>query len=774
MAQNPLGLDPKHYKYLKSDDKTTTLKHKQGHLLTIAHAVLSPKMQAVLKAMAPKEDQELQEKASGGMVKEIHPDESEPGYTEKPKMAAGGLTPNGTPAEYGLPCLNPNCKSHGRPHPNCRCYGFATGGKVGSVCKEKREHHPDCEYYADGGTTEQTPEQQESQRDTEEAAGRAYDQLHGTAPKEPQHATMNPTSWWSKGGPVEQKTVGTISGKPFAKGGPARKAYNEGSDEQPVSQDDSAPKDYGPKGPVHDAVSNALDTLVNHFKRGGAGGEAKYAREEKANPAPTSTAGEDTPPMIYPDTPEQNQQDQQRFSDLSTQFDPTAGQPTPAAPTPQPAPDTDTAPPEQAQTQDTTQTPAPTPPPPASRPISKADALTSDLNKEADAVALDFKNGHITPKTYHDLLANNADGTPKSTLGRIGALFGLLLSGAGSGLSHQPNAVLEMMNKTIDNDLQAQKAQKDTQLNFLRLNQEHIRDNAYKAQTGAYTGLLQAQGIGANINNDLLATQLTKNQMMLGALQHIYGLADNLPPGNAKAAATNTAAGVEAAVRQHIAQENARVAQTITGNEKTNYQNNIKQLRMAAALGDPTAGHAADVKELHHFPGVYQDSTIPIDLKDKDHAQSLYNLNDLFNRSLQFAQAPLTTKASLKYRQAADALHGQLIAAIKQAQQDGVYKPSEAKFILGQIGDSPASVFAAYNAVPKLKELQIEKQNEYNNLLKKYEFEPQQLQGQIPNQPQSQPQNNVQAMARAWATDPKNAKDPRSKKILDKLKSLGQ
>lgn len=52
-----------------------------------------------------------------------------------------------------LPCLNPHCKSHGKPHPNCRCYGpnaLADGGMVG-FCSEAREHSHECEYYAGGG-----------------------------------------------------------------------------------------------------------------------------------------------------------------------------------------------------------------------------------------------------------------------------------------------------------------------------------------------------------------------------------------------------------------------------------------------------------------------------------------------------------------------------------------------------------------------------------------------------------------------------------------------
>lgn len=59
-----------------------------------------------------------------------------------------------------LPCMNPNCKSHGKPHPNCKCHGgYAKGGRVKLFCSTKKEHLPDCEYFAGGG--EVTPKWEE-------------------------------------------------------------------------------------------------------------------------------------------------------------------------------------------------------------------------------------------------------------------------------------------------------------------------------------------------------------------------------------------------------------------------------------------------------------------------------------------------------------------------------------------------------------------------------------------------------------------------------------
>lgn len=58
---------------------------------------------------------------------------------------------------HHLPCLNPNCRSHGKPHVNCLCYSagpgaekFSEGGQVG-FCASNLPHDPDCQYYRSGG-----------------------------------------------------------------------------------------------------------------------------------------------------------------------------------------------------------------------------------------------------------------------------------------------------------------------------------------------------------------------------------------------------------------------------------------------------------------------------------------------------------------------------------------------------------------------------------------------------------------------------------------------
>ncbi len=47
--------------------------------------------------------------------------------------------------------MNPSCKSHGRPHPNCRCYNELAKGGDASFCSTDQKHSSECQYFADGG-----------------------------------------------------------------------------------------------------------------------------------------------------------------------------------------------------------------------------------------------------------------------------------------------------------------------------------------------------------------------------------------------------------------------------------------------------------------------------------------------------------------------------------------------------------------------------------------------------------------------------------------------
>lgn len=69
-----------------------------------------------------------------------------------------------------------------------------------------------------------------------------------------------------------------------------------------------------------------------------------------------------------------------------------------------------------------------------------------------------------------------------STGNKIGASIGLILGGIGSGLTGQPNAALAVMEKSIANDIEAQKQDKSNKMNLYKANLEKFKsaDEAFK------------------------------------------------------------------------------------------------------------------------------------------------------------------------------------------------------------------------------------------------------------------------------------------------------
>lgn len=111
--------------------------------------------------------------------------------------------------------------------------------------------------------------------------------------------------------------------------------------------------------------------------------------------------------------------------------------------------------------------------------------------QEGDMWNDDLAKGLIKPQTYASMFHD------KSTLGKVGTIFGMMLSSMGSGLTHQPNQLMELMQKQIDNDLQAQKASVGNKQSFYQLNMQQKKNEADVLKTKADT--LYQQGLASKI-----------------------------------------------------------------------------------------------------------------------------------------------------------------------------------------------------------------------------------------------------------------------------------
>lgn len=509
-----MNLDLKKFKKVDADDKLTILEHPNGHQIKISHKGLSEKFRKELDELpihqakggfakyAQKYDPNIKGNKSGkqpvlpghkrseaGKIipasKPSKPSvgqaptmptskEASQNYTEPQDQGTGRdaiigalhfeappFGPLGTaPKQHYPPCINPSCKSFGRPHPNCRCYGGKFHASGGEVEKEKhfcgfgqRVHEPECEYYDDGG---------EVNDDT---------------------TTIDP----DKAKSVEEGFKGALG---FANGGDA---------DMSVNFDPNQPLNIAPNTKYQDP---ALQAQINQA----------YSEQ---NPTPEQTlenlAGQ-TPQQQAPEAT-----DQQAPSEPAPASDDES-----AADMPQP---------------DVAQSPMQQPATPQQQ-FQSAKQLTADqIMGEANKYQNDLWAGHIQPETYQNLFDK------KSTLGKIGTLFGLLVGGMGSGLTHQPNAILEMMNQEIQRDLQAQEQSARNKQNFLSINNHNF--------------MTAAQANQMNVDTKLKSFALGNMQANMTAFHHLAQLANDptLPPAQ-KARAQQALAMVGDAMNG----ENARIS----------------------------------------------------------------------------------------------------------------------------------------------------------------------------------------------------------------------
>lgn len=170
-------------------------------------------------------------------------------------------------------------------------------------------------------------------------------------------------------------------------------------------------------------------------------------------------------------------------------------------------------------------------------PADRAAARTAEDMQFAD----DLRFGKIHPKTYADLFAE------KGFLGKAGTIFGLLLSGAGSGLAHQNNAALEMMNNEISRDLEAQKQDQSNKQNWYKLAMDQEKNRAQNELTEAQANGVSIGNEGSALdvdmkkyNNaqagitDIGASTKAHNSALLGSLASWQGYIDRMPEGPAK------------------------------------------------------------------------------------------------------------------------------------------------------------------------------------------------------------------------------------------------
>ncbi len=358
------------------------------------------------------------------------------------------------------------------------------------------------------------------------------------------------------------------------------------------------------------------------------------------------------------------------------------------------------------------------------KPSLQALQVNSNDLKNKDALwAQDLANGHVTPETYADLFAK------KDTLGKIGTLFGLMIGGAGAGLTHQPNALLGLMQKQIDNDLSAQQSSKTNAHNYLQLNLNHQKQIADIDRLQKENVLTEAQAKLAKTDEATKSYTLARSQMNQAALHHLVQQVNKLPVGSPQRKAAETQLAL---ISQGVNSENYNLADRAEaasqlGNlafsptqQGANPESAFQQGQAALTVGGnpQIAKDRAD----RHFPGVPGLSSVPLTSNDREEINSGLAFQNEMGRFIDWTKQH-SGSLDPRVRKEGEAMAAQLQGAYRLATKGGVYKEGEQGFISNIIDSTPTKFFNSVRVLPQLNAVKNESAAQLDQLLKSKGFQ---------------------------------------------------
>ena len=260
--------------------------------------------------------------------------------------------------------------------------------------------------------------------------------------------------------------------------------------------------------------------------------------------------------------------------------------------------------------------------------------MKQELADENAKVTQDLALGLIKPEQVFN---------HPSTLGKLGTLFGLMVGGAGAGLSHQPNALLEMMNKELERDGQYKIQGNKTVLDMYKLHQEKQLQNA---QIGFTNQQIAGMKQDLEIKHEAF-TRMTKNRAYV---QKMADIVKTMPPGspeyqNASQALIGLSQIADAQNMDYasLAEGKSQFFKALTGGQpagaapqqpqqqnqpQQNNEESFKQRQSGLPYLGETGEKRAKFEAERHFPNVPGTTSVPIDPKDRDQVQAMTTLDN--------------------------------------------------------------------------------------------------------------------------------------------------
>jgi hypothetical protein len=335
-----------------------------------------------------------------------------------------------------------------------------------------------------------------------------------------------------------------------------------------------------------------------------------------------------------------------------------------------------------------------------------AKAVNDHLMNEDAQVKADINSGAIKPETYADIFNN------KSTLGKIGSIFGFLLSGAGSGLAHQSNAFLGMMDNQIKNDLALQTSNQSNRQNLLKINQQNLANNAHINLTDE-----QANQIG--LANEYMA----KNRVAFDSLTKKVMSYPEGSPLRVQGEQVLTMMSPMIDKQNYSIASKAALASALNNQVNGKGGSSQNTTAMKSGLMGPEMKEVGEDVESKSMPGFSGRAAAPMQPGEKDELRKGAEFTSAMNDLTSWVQAhPNGAIPGSPEDQRGRALAGIVQGKFREATNGGVYKSGEQDFINKLVPEDPSKSFNAYRVLPRVQAVQKEMLNQLNAKARGYGF----------------------------------------------------
>jgi hypothetical protein len=307
-------------------------------------------------------------------------------------------------------------------------------------------------------------------------------------------------------------------------------------------------------------------------------------------------------------------------------------------------------------------------------------------NYQSQHSALDAEHTQLMDAVVNQKVDPNRMWNSMSTGNKVLAAISVALSGLGAGMQGKPgeNVALQVLQKSIDRDIEAQRMELGKKQTLLSENLRRYGnlDAATQATMLQLNGIAQAQA-GAMAARSGSAQAIANAKMMQADL------------------------GIQAAgIKQNLAMY--RMMRDAEGG-KANPEGVINYLRMT----DPAK---AKEMEARYVPNVGL-ASVPVPEKARDEISTRKALQDNVGKLRSWAQSHSGTldPAQISYGKA---LANTVQDLYRRANGQGVFKESEAHFVKGIVAEDPTAFFNKVRVDPKYKALEDSNLSELNAALK--------------------------------------------------------